>query len=236
MTAPRHHFPDEVLTEYVAGTCVEAVSLAIACHASLCAPCRARLGWLEQLAGSLIESARPTEMYPDALERALARLSEAKTASEPTPASGSGASSSLTAARPARAPVGLEFLARPLWPYLQSLGVRGRGSFKPVVPGIGTIELPIAPRGGTARLVELQPTVTVPLHDHGGPEYGVLFTGGLREEDGREWHRGDVFYRIPGESHTQAVLPGVACVALVINEGSLIPLTPAGDVLKLFSS
>jgi anti-sigma factor ChrR (cupin superfamily) len=85
-------------------------------------------------------------------------------------------------------------------------------------------------------LVELAPLLTVPPHDHGGPEYGVLFTGGLREEDGREWHRGDVFYRLPGEAHLQEVLPGPACVALVINEGGLIPLTAAGDVLKLFSA
>ena len=35
--------------------------------------------------------------------------------------------------------------------------------------------------------------------------------------------------------HEQSVLPGELCIALVINEGSLIPLTPAGDVLKLFS-
>jgi putative transcriptional regulator len=236
MTSPRHHFPDEVLSEYVAGACVEAVSLVIACHASLCAPCRRRLTWLEQVAGSLIESAGPTDMRPDALDRALAGLSEAPI-SESQPLSEARVRGGVSGGRPSpRALRGLEFLARPLWPYLESLGVRGRDSFKQVVRGIGVIELAIAPRGGTARLVELEPGITVPLHDHGGPEYGVLFAGGLREEDGREWHRGDVFHRLPGESHVQAVLPGEACIALVINEGSLIPLTPAGDVLKLFSA
>ena len=47
---------------------------------------------------------------------------------------------------------------------------------------------------------------------------------------------GDVFHKVPGEVHNQAVLPGEPCIALVVNAGSLIPLTPEGEVLKLFSA
>jgi putative transcriptional regulator len=222
MTSPRHHFPDEVLMEYVAGTSIEAVSLAIACHASLCPSCRRRIRWLEHLAGALVDSARPVALRHDALERALAQLDESQHARTP--------------AAPRPASVALSFLPQPLWSYLPELR-GGRLPFDSVVDGIGTIEFAsITPKGGTARMVELAPSLTVPSHDHGGPEYGVLFAGGLREEDGREWHRGDVFYRLPGEVHVQEVLPGAACIALVVNEGSLIPLTPTGDVLKLFSA
>jgi putative transcriptional regulator len=215
MKEPKHHFPDEVLLEYVAGNTAEAVSLAIAVHASLCEACRWQLALLERMGGALVEAAEPAEMRGDALERLLARLDDEPHAGEPAPVV---------------APPGLDYLPRPLWPYLAS----DSAVFKPVVPGIATIELGIAPRAGTARLVQLDPAVVIPHHDHGGPEYGVLLRGGLRDGEA-DLHRGDVFYKTPGDVHEQSVLPGELCIALVINEGSLIPLTPAGDVLKLFS-
>lgn len=222
-SVPRHHFPDDVLFDYVAGNTAEAVSIVIACHASMCSVCLRQIRWLEELAAHLGDALPPSPLREDAFERVLARLSD-----EPAPAK-----------QPPAAlvpPPGLEFVAAPVWPYLKVDPRLGRPLFESIVEGIGCIELTVKPVGGTARLVELDPSITVPLHDHGGPEYGLLFSGGLQEEDGRVWHRGDVFYRLPGEQHLQAVLPGEACIALVVNEGSLVPITPAGDVLKLFSA
>ena len=215
MKEPKHHFPDEVLLEYVAGNTVEAVSLAIAVHGSLCEPCRWQIALLERMGGALVDAAEPAPLRGDALERALAKLDDAPV---PKPA-------------PLSAPPGLEYLPRPLWRYL----ARDRAAFSAVVPGIATIELGIAPRAGTARIVQLDPDVVIPQHDHGGPEYGVLLRGGLRDGEA-DLHRGDVFYRTPGDVHEQSVLPGEPCIALVINEGSLIPLTEAGELLKLFSA
>lgn len=216
MNAPRHHFPDEVLLEYVAGNTSEAVSLALACHASLCTGCMRQIGWLERMGGALVEEAAPAALRDDALARALARLDD-----KPVPAP-------AVAVQPIR---GLEFLPRPLWTYLSP----ANAVFSEVVPGIATLELGIAAAGGTARLVKLATDVVIPDHDHGGPEYGVVLQGGLLEQ-GELFHRGDVFHKVPGEVHNQAVLPGEPCIALVVNEGSLIPLTPEGDVLRLFSA
>lgn len=218
MNAPRHHFPDDVLLEYVAGNTGEAVSLAVACHASLCAACRRQIAWLERMGGALVESAPAAALHDDALTRALARLDEPAVPAVPAP-------------EPPKRPVpGFEFAPRPLWPYLSPQ----RAAFTEVVPGIGAVELGIPVAGGWARLVKLAPDVVIPDHDHAGAEYGVLFQGGLRDQ-GELFHRGDVFHKVPGEQHNQIVLPGEPCIALVVNEGNLIPLTPEGEVLKLFS-
>jgi putative transcriptional regulator len=215
MIEPKHHFPAEVLLEYAAGNTVEAVSLAIAVHASLCEPCRWQIALLERMGGALVDAAKPTALRADALERALALLDDDKPVDKPAPS---------------RPIPGFEYMPRPLWPYIAG----DRAAFTSVVPGIATLELSVAPARGTARVVRLDPDMVIPHHDHGGPEYGVLLRGGLREGDAL-FHRGDVFYKTPGDVHEQVVLPDEACIALVINEGSLIPLTPEGEVLKLFS-
>ena len=71
---PTHHPADELLVEYAAGETAEAVSLVIACHATLCPPCRQRLAELEVVGGALLEQAPPRELRPGALEAVLAAL------------------------------------------------------------------------------------------------------------------------------------------------------------------
>ena len=99
-----------------------------------------------------------------------------------------------------------------------------------VVPGVRAIDLPVAPGDARARLVAFKGGITIPLHDHGGPEHIVVFTGALEERDGR-FARGDISIRTAGETHQQRVAPGEPCVALVVNEGALRPLTLRGRLL-----
>ena len=94
------------------------------------------------------------------------------------------------------------------------------------------VDLPVAVPGGALRLVRFKGGVTIPFHDHGGPEYIVVFTGALEEKsDGQRFGRGDVSIRLPGERHEQRATPGEPCVALVVNEGALRPLTLRGRLL-----
>ena len=74
----------------------------------------------------------------------------------------------------------------------------------------------------------------IPLHGHGGAEYSVIFTGSLVDDEGR-FARGDVSIRETGARHVQHVDEGEPCVALVINEGPLVPLTLKGKALDLLS-
>jgi putative transcriptional regulator len=103
-----------------------------------------------------------------------------------------------------------------------------------VVPGVRAVDLPAAGPGVTVRLVAFKPGVTIPIHDHGGPERVVVFSGAL-EEEGKRFERGDISIRDAGERHEQHVVPGQPCIALVVNEGALKPLTLRGRLLLALS-
>ena len=106
-----------------------------------------------------------------------------------------------------------------------------------LAPGVRFIDLTVGTpaRGGcTARLLRLRQALVIPLHDHHGPEYTVVFTGGLDERDAH-YSRGDLACRLPGERHQQHVARGQDCVALQVNEGPLEPLTLKGKLLALIA-
>jgi putative transcriptional regulator len=216
---PTHHVPDHGLVEYVAGACTDGAALAFACHLSLCASCAAEAAALEDVGGRILEASDGETMAPGALEALLARLGT-------TPQLGSPAAETLTS------PAFLAACGLPA-PLLRALPpVDG---WRTVIPGMRVVDLPFAPPGGAVRLVRFKGGVTIPLHDHGGPEYIVVFTGALEEKDegdGRRFGRGDVSIRLPGERHAQRATPGEPCVALVVNEGALRPLTLRGRLLR----
>ena len=97
------------------------------------------------------------------------------------------------------------------------------------------IDLPLASSrpaatGPRLRLVAFAPGVAIPPHDHGGTEHIVIFTGAI-EEGGQRFARGDIATREAGERHEQRIAAGEPCVALVVNEGPLLPLTLRGRLL-----
>ena len=62
----------------------------------------------------------------------------------------------------------------------------------------------------------------------------LVFTGAI-EETGRRFARGDLATRERGEQHEQRIAGGELCVALVVNEGPLVPLTLRGRLLLALS-
>jgi putative transcriptional regulator len=216
-----HHVPEEMLLEYAAGTCTDAAALAIACHAALCGACRARVGALEEVGGRFLDAGDAAALAPGALEAVLARID-----APPQPR-----------AEAAAVPTSPAFLApydlpRPL---LRRLAETSAGSdFRFVVPGVRAIDLPAA-EGVTIRLINFKPGVTIPIHDHGGPEHIVVFTGALEEEGKQRFERGDISICDTGQRHEQRVAAGEPCIALVVNEGKLQPLTLRGRLLLALS-
>jgi putative transcriptional regulator len=217
--APVHHVPDEDLIEYAAGACGEAAALAIACHVALCAGCADRLLALEAMGGAALDAAAPQDVAPGALETLLANLD----APPPQPTSPDPEAVRLLT------PHGIPRL---VLPYLAP-GAAAAG-WRRLVPGISRLELSVGPRATVARLVRLQPGLEIPLHDHGGTEYTVIFTGALADDQGR-FARGDISIRDSGERHVQHVETVEPCIALVINEGPLVPLTLKGKLLTILS-
>jgi putative transcriptional regulator len=219
---PSHHPADDVLVEYVAGTAGGATALALACHVSLCG----RLAALEAVGGALLEGGAAVSLPPDALARALAAVDG------PSSSDALADDASPAPATPAfLAPYGLP------GPLARALAAMGRGArWRFSVPGVRVISLPIEPASGTTRvrLVAFAPGVTIPPHDHGGTEHVVVFTGAI-EEDGRRFARGDIATREAGERHEQHIAAGEPCVALLVNEGPLLPLTLRGRLLLAFA-
>jgi putative transcriptional regulator len=231
--APAHHHAEEALVEYVAGTAPAGTALAFACHASLCAACARRLATLEAVGGALLEGGAHEAVPADALARALAALdapgaSDAAQASDEDEPALSPLPSFLDAYR----------LPRPMKRVLATLGQAVRWRLR--LPGVRAIDVPLPPavaRGDGAprvRLVAFQPGVTIPPHDHRGAEHIVIFTGAI-EEQGRRFARGDIATREVGEQHEQRIADGETCVALVVNEGPLVPLTLRGRLLLLLA-
>jgi putative transcriptional regulator len=216
-----HHVPEEMLLEYVAGTCTDAAGLAIACHVALCGACAARVGQLEAVGGRFLDAGGAAALAPGALEAALARID-----APPQPRA-------EAAAVPA-APAFLTSYGLPR-PLLRRLAEAPAASdWRFVVPGVRAVDLPAAAPGVTIRLINFKPGVTIPIHDHGGPEQIVVFTGAL-EEGGKRFERGDISICDSGEQHEQRVAAGEPCIALVINEGKLQPLTLRGRLLLALS-
>lgn len=217
MTAIEHHVPDEALLAYSAGNATDAAGLAVACHAALCARCAERVRQLEAIGGAALETAPPAQLGAGALASVLGRLDSPPEAR----------------AQAAAVPEPPELLRAyglpaPLRAVLGRTPAAARWRF--VVPGVRAIDLPVGAPGDAVRLVAFKGGVTIPLHDHGGPEHIVVFSGELEEEQAR-FGRGDISIRESGERHQQRVAPGQPCIALVVNEGKLQPLTLRGRIL-----
>jgi putative transcriptional regulator len=218
---PGHHPPQDCLVEYAAGTGSEAAALAMAAHVSFCASCAGEVSALEAIGAALVDSAPSEAPGPGAFDKVLAALEG------PAPAGAATVIDPNT--ERLLAPLGVP---RVVWSYLAA-GAAAAG-WRLLVPGVARVDLRVGTEGTTARIVRLRPGLEIPLHDHGGDEYTVIFTGALADDEGR-FARGDISVRATGARHIQRVERGEPCVALVINEGPLLPLTLKGKLLDRLS-
>lgn len=219
MNNPQHHIPEEVLVDYAAGSCPEAISLLVATHLTLCPLCRAQSAGLEQVGAHLLTTEPPAGLAAGALEAMLARLDDAGPPAE-RPVVQTPALAEL------RTP-GDSILPWPIQKYLQE----GQPKWRFLVPGCQFVALPVAWNGVPARLLKLKAGFEVPFHSHDGYEFTQLLSGGLTD-CGEYYQRGDVVTRTPKHRHDQLVDSDQDCVCLVINEARLKPLTTAGRIFQ----
>jgi putative transcriptional regulator len=218
---PQLHLPPEVALEYASGTSSEAVALAAASHLTFCATCRATVAEHERMGQALIELLPGTALEEGSLERILARLDEPAPLPPVLPA-------------PPALPEELRVLPLPVQGYLAAAPDR---RWRMLAPGVRAVDLPLAGSLGppaTARLIRFRPGYVIPLHDHGGAEYTLVLSGSI-EERGERALPGDLIVRAPSDRHTQRIGEDEACIALLVTEGPLIPLTFKGRLLKLIT-
>ncbi len=211
---PLHHLPSELLLEYSAGTLDAPLALMTACHLTLCPQCRTAAGQLDEVGAALVHERKgeaQTALADGAWERLAGRLNDLQTLPERAPSN-----SGLQTALP-----------RALLECLPEQRVRWR----PWLPGVKGMTLQLDKACAPVRLVKFAPGVRVPLHDHKATEL-VLVLDGVIHEDGNRYARGDVAIAEPGHAHEQIVDFGSECVALILNQGRLLPLTLWGRILK----
>jgi putative transcriptional regulator len=211
---PSHHFPADVLRAYAIGSASDGARLAVACHLAFCPSCGGDTGDHARMMDTLLQAAADPAHPPGpgVRERLLASLPP-------------------QAPPPARPPLALPKDLPPLpAPLMRELTAVQNPAWRRLLPGIRTIDLGIE-GAWRARLLSYSPKLTIPLHDHDGPEHTVVFSGGLDDQLGH-LGRGDAATMMPGDTHRQRTSPGEPCVALVVSERAARPLTLFGQVLK----
>lgn len=196
----RHHLTEELLMGYAAGTLPEAFSLVVASHVSMCDTCRAAVETYDMIGGVLLDEAS-SEMSPDSLEAALARLSDHDHNVEKT---GTGTNPDAVLPAPLRDYVGGDVDA-----------IRWR----PVGGGVKQAILPTS-KDASARLLLIPAGSAVPDHGHRGMELTMVLTGAFEDETDR-FARGDVEVATEDLDHMPVADIGADCICLAATDAPL---------------
>ena len=207
----KFHLPEQGLVEHATGIGSQAAGLAVDCHLVFCDRCRDELAASREGLSRMLDGLPGAALDPTARQRLLRDLGEPRPPALPP------------------VPSELEWLPDPLRPYLT-----GTPRWRMLLPGARAIDLAVGAGEATARVIRFRPGFVIPLHDHAGPEYTVIFAGHL-EDTGALAARGDVVYREPGMKHIQTITGDEECVALVVNERPLVPLTIMGSLVMFIA-
>ena len=207
---PEHHPPEELLLEYAAGACDEALSLFVACHLTYCPHCRAEVAGFEALGGALLSDLFGTE-------------GEGESEDLPDPIGDLAEQMARSPREAVAAPIEYDpLLPAPLLAYV---GSSKSLDWQKVVPGVSTIELPLDRSGVPARLIRSAPGLKVPRHTHVEREYDLILAGGLHDlTRGGDFEVGDVQTADESVDHELEVLPGEDCIVLTVNAAMAKPV------------
>ncbi len=196
-----HHHPSEaVLADYAAGALADGPSLVVSAHLERCPRCRAEVRLYEGVGGVLMADLPPAPMDDDALALALARIER------PAPAP--------RASTPIR--LGPEALDLP-----RALARRGVGPRRFVAPGVWVAPVPSRHDDGWRTYLLRAPAgVSMPHHDHHGPEFTVLLRGAYVDDTVR-YAEGDFTESGPGDEHHPQAEPDGPCVCFISGQGGI---------------
>lgn len=213
----RHRAPQDLLFDYAAGTLPEAVSLAVATHASLCEESRREVARYEALGGAMIGTIEGASLSDGALDRVLAAI---EVGNRPEAA--------------ARTPVEIDdktrdMLPAPLWPYvpggLTALRWRRRG------PNVEVAHLAHVLPGFHGGLLRIKAGRPIPVHTHRGSEYTVLLTGSYTD-GGERYSRGDFQLADSNLEHQPVADTGADCLCLAVLDAPFRLTGPIGRYIN----
>jgi putative transcriptional regulator len=208
-----HHLTDETLQDYAVGSLGAPMETLVACHLTVCRPCREKAALTDSIGGELFDQFDSVSVSHSASDI----LKQAREAS-PAPTQVPSKTPDFTSAGVPRP------LARLLPANLDEL------DWRRIVPGIKQINLSDQPRHmGAFKLMHLAPGVVLSAHSHNDRELTYVVKGSYQDEIGR-FKAGDIADLDGNVAHQPVVDTHEPCIALI---ASLSPVTYSGMLGKI---
>jgi putative transcriptional regulator len=206
----------EMLLDYASGEQSEALALGITAHAALCSACRARIGEIEAIGGTLLDEIETAPVGEALLAATLARLDEPEPRAERP----------LVMDEATRA-----VIPAPLQHYV------GRSLSELPWKAVGRLyhesRLPLADAALKASLMRLRPGSLMPKHTHCGNEYTLVLAGGFSDVSGHH-EPGDFAAKDSSDHHQPQVDPDAECLCFVVLDAPVKLTGPLGRLVNPF--
>ena len=207
-----HHLDDATILAYAAGTLGEALSVAAACHISMCPECRTAVRKAEALGGEILDDLQISAVSDVCRAATFASLYD------------------MVAVKPV-------IIKGDMPSPLQRL-LRGQDfaqlRWRKKAPGVAVYELPLSKNAkGSLKLVSIAPGMTMLEHGHGGEELTLVLKGAFKDKVGR-FSRGDIADLDEDTEHCPIIEEGETCICLYATEAPSHFKTWIGRLLQPF--
>ena len=207
-----HHLDDATILAYAAGTLGEALSVAAACHISMCPECRTAVRKAEALGGEILDDLQISAVSDVCRAATFASLYD-MVAVKPVIIKGDMPS-------PLQRLLGGQDFAQLRW--------------RKKAPGVAVYELPLSKNvKGSLKLLSIAPGMTMLEHGHGGEELTLVLQGAFKDKVGR-FSRGDIADLDEDTEHCPIIEEGETCICLYATEAPSHFKTWIGRLLQPF--
>ena len=207
-----HHLDDATILSYAAGTLGEALSVAAACHISMCPECRTAVRKAEALGGEILDDLQSAAVSDVCRAATLASLDDRITI------------------RPVIAKSDMPLPLQRLLAGQDFAQLRWRKK----APGVAIYKLPLSKSAkGSLKLVSIAAGMTMLEHGHGGEELTLVLKGAFKDKVGR-FARGDIADLDEDTEHCPIIEEGETCICLYATEAPSHFKTFLGRLLQPF--
>lgn len=198
-----HHLDDATLIGYASGTLTRGMAVLVDCHVDRCKACLEKVRSAESIGGELLDHIKPVPVASDGFVALMNRIdSSCPTVTKPEPEVISLGSGEIPTP-----------LVRLVGTDLDSI------AWKKVGVGVQQFDLALDDKGA-ARLLRIQPGVSVPHHSHSGNELTLILRGSYTDEMGR-FTVGDVADLDDRIHHQPIVDTDEECICLIATDAPL---------------
>jgi putative transcriptional regulator len=207
-----HHLDDATILAYAAGTLGEALSVAAACHISMCPECQIAVRKAEALGGEILDDLQSSAVSDVCRAATLASLDD------------------MVAMRPAIAKSDMPLPLQRLLGGQDFAQLRWRKK----APGVAIYELPLSKNAkGSLKLLSIASGMSMLEHGHGGEELTLVLKGAFKDKVGR-FARGDIADLDQDTEHCPIIEEGETCICLYATEAPSHYKTFLGRLLQPF--